>query len=248
MVVAIIQARMGSTRLPGKVMKEIQGKPLISYVLERVKLAKKIDKIILATTTSCLDDVLASHVDSLGYEVYRGSEDDVLSRYYNAADNCNNKSLIVRVTGDCPLIDPDLINKVISVIQSKKVDYVNLSTDFAEGLDVEVFTFSLLKKAFIKAKLNSEREHVTLFFHNNSHLFNMFEVKNMLNESNYRITVDEPEDFLVVSSIIKYFLDKNITPNFLKIKEYLDNHNDIYKINAKITRNEGLYKSLKCEE
>ena len=252
MFVAIIQARMGSSRLPNKVMREVLGKPLIFYLLERVKQAKKIDNIILATTTNCKDDVLATYVDSLEYDVYRGSEDDVLSRYYEAftsiKGNYDKESLIVRITGDCPLIEPNLIDKVVGTIQSKKVDYVNLSPDFAEGLDVEVFTFPLLKKAYTEAKLESEREHVALFFHNNSYLFKMYEIRNTSNDSNYRITVDEPEDFIVVRSIIEFFVNNDIPLDFANIKKYLDNHKDALRKHSKIIRNDDLVKSLEAEK
>jgi spore coat polysaccharide biosynthesis protein SpsF len=252
MITAIIQARMGSSRLPNKVMKEVLGKPLIDYLLERVSIAEKIDRIILATTTKKEDDNLAKHVAYLGYDVFRGSEDDVLSRYYNAfykfKDEFEKSNGIVRITGDCPLIDPHLIDEVIKAYQEKDMEYVSLSPRFAEGLDVEIFSETLLSQAFNEAKLPSEREHVALFFHNNKSLFNMYRIQNSSDDSNYRITVDEENDFLVVKAIIEYFVNNGLKLTTHNIKNYLDLNPNIYKLNAHIIRNEGLQKSLEKEQ
>jgi len=251
MIVAIIQARMGSSRFPNKVMKEVLNKPLIAYLLDRVSQAKKVDKIILATTTKRGDDGLAKYVDSIGYDVFRGSEDDVLSRYYEAFKSIksgDNKNAIVRITGDCPLIEPGLIDKVIEKYINESMDYVALTPDFAEGLDVEIFSESLLNKSFNEAKLPSEREHVALFFHNNSEMFKMSRVKNSSDDSSYRITIDEPEDFIVIKLIIEYFDKNNLKLNFENIKHYLDENQEIFNLNANIARNEGLQKSLEKEK
>lgn len=251
MIIAIVQARMGSSRLPDKVMKEVLEKPLIDYLLERVSVADKVDKIILATTIKPEDDCLAKHVTSLGYDVFRGSEDDVLSRYYHAfyefKDELETSNAIVRITGDCPLIDSYLIDEVIKVYQEKSMDYVALSPDFIEGLDVEIFSEKLLTKAFKEAKRPSEREHVSLFFHNNKALFNMSYVENSSDDSSYRITVDEEQDFVVVKCIIEYFSKNDLVMNTQNIKDYLDNNPSIYNLNTDILRNEGLQISLEKE-
>jgi len=250
MVVVIVQARMGSSRLPGKVMKNVLGKPLISYLLERVSRAKKVDKIILATTSKTEDNVLADYANSIGHDVFRGSEDDVLSRYYEAFKSIgsnDNENSIVRITGDCPLVEPKLIDKVIDKYIDEDMDYVALTPDFAEGLDVEIFSESLLNQAFNEAKLPSEREHVALFFHNNSKFFKMSRVENDVDDSHYRITVDELEDFGVIKSIIEYFDKNNLKLNFKNIKHYLDTHQEIFNLNAHILRNEGLKRSLERE-
>ena len=251
MIIAIVQARMGSSRLPDKVMKKVLEKPLIDYLLERVSVVEKVDKIILATTTKPEDDSLAKHVTLLGYDVFRGSEDDVLSRYYHAfyefKDELEKSNAIVRITGDCPLIDSYLIDEVIKVYQEKSMDYVALSPDFSEGLDVEIFSEKLLTKAFNEAKLPSEREHVALFFHNNKALFNMCRVENSSDDSSYRITVDEEQDFVVVKCIIEYFSKNDLAMNTQNIKDYLDSNPSIYNLNANIIRNEGLQISLEKE-
>ncbi|MBT5399268.1 glycosyltransferase family protein [bacterium] len=251
MIIVIIQARMGSFRLPNKVMKKILNKPLIDYLLERVATAKRVDKIVLATTIKSEDDYLAEHVNSLGYDVFRGSDADVLSRYYHAFNKFKSKTdksnAIVRITGDCPLIDAQLIDKVITEYQERNIDYVALSPDFAEGLDVEIFSETLLTQAFNKAKNPSEREHVALFFHNNKKLFNMYRVQNKTNDSCYRITVDEEQDFIVIKEIIEHFYSNNLVLNTQNIKHYLDRNPNIYNLNSHIVRNEGLQKSLEKE-
>ena len=250
MIVAIIQARIGSSRLPNKEMKEVLGRPLIAYLLDSVSKAKRIDKILLATTTKLEDDGLAEYVDSIGYDVFRGSEDDVLSRYYEALksiDSNDNENAVVRITGDCPLIESDFIDRVISKYVNESMDYVALTSNFAEGLDVEIFSELLLNKAFYEAKLPSEREHVALFFHNNSELFKMSRVENSVDDSRYRITIDEPEDFAVIESIIKYFYENNLELGFKEIKRYLDEHQEVFNLNVNIVRNEGLQKTLEKE-
>jgi spore coat polysaccharide biosynthesis protein SpsF (cytidylyltransferase family) len=251
MIVVIIQARMGSSRLPNKVMKEVLDKPLIAYLLDRVSQAKRVDGIVLATTIKSEDDRLEKYVNSIGYDVFRGSEDDVLSRYYEAfksVESGDSSNAIVRITGDCPLIEHRLIDKVVEKYTNEDVDYVALTSDFAEGLDVEIFSESLLNKAFNEAKLPSEREHVALFFHNNSELFKMSRVENNVDDSSYRITIDEPEDFVVIKSIIEHFDKNNLELDFEKIKHYLDENQEIFNLNANIIRNEGLQKSLEKEK
>ena len=251
MIVVIVQARMGSSRLPNKVMKEVLDKPLIAYLLDRVSQAKRVDGIVLATTTKSEDDELAKYVNSIGYDVFRGSEDDVLSRYYEAfksVKSADNSNAIVRITGDCPLIEHRLIDKVVEKYTNEDMDYVALSPDFAEGLDVEIFSETLLNKAFNKAKLPSEREHVALFFHNNSKLFKMSRVENNVDDSSYRITIDETEDFVVVKAIIEHFDKNNLELDFEEIKHYLDENQEVFNLNANIIRNEGLQKSLERDK
>lgn len=248
MIVAIVQARMGSNRFPGKVMKKVLGKPLIGYLLERLSRAERIDKIILATSTNKENDILCNYVSSLGYDVFRGSEDDVLERYCQAAKTYGAKT-VVRITGDCPLIDPNICDKLIRFYFKEKVDYVKLSSRYAEGIDCEVVDFDALKKARNNARKNSEREHVTPYIKNNSNVFKVKVLENKYDEGKYRFTIDEPEDFEVIKRIIKD-LSKTYSKfiDFAMIKEYLDNHPNVFKINAKIPRNEGYLKCLKKEE
>jgi len=245
LTIAIVQARMGSTRLPGKVMKMVSGRPLIGHLLENLSCSQKINKIILATTINKKDDILCRYVESLGYSVFRGSEADVLARYYNAALKYKAEN-IARITGDCPLIDPVICDKLIKFYLEKKVDYACLSLRYAEGLDCEVFSLKVLKISHQKAIKPSEREHVTLFIKNNPNMFKIKILDNNTDESRYRITVDEPEDFEVVKNIIEN-LQKTESGFYdsESIKKYLDKNPEVFRKNRKIVRNEGLLKSLK---
>lgn len=252
MFIAIIQARMGSTRLPGKVMKEVLGKPLIKYLLERVSKSKYIDKIILATTENSEDDVLTKYVLSMGYDVFRGSEDDVLSRYYNAflilGELKDKVKGIVRITGDCPLFEPEVCDKLIKKYIDYNLDFANLDKTFAEGLDCAVFSKDLLYEAYTNSKLPSEREHVTQYFNRNRNKFNISSLVNETDDSKYRITVDEYKDLEVVKKIIKYFNEIDKAMNIKNIKKYLDNNPRIFELNSNIIRNEGLIKSLENDK
>lgn len=248
MILAIVQARMFSTRLPGKVMKEVLGKPLIGYLLERLACSIRIDRIIVATSAKKGNDEMCKYIKSKGLDVYRGSEDDVLGRFYHTAAKHNPKS-IVRITGDCPLIDPEICDQVINIYLKEKADYVYLGPTFAEGLDCEIFSFPALKVAYKNAKMKSEREHVTLYFHNHPELFNIIAVKNETDDSKYRFTVDEPKDFEVIKAIIEALYKRNSVPfHFKEIKQFLDDHPDIFQKNAYIIRNEGLLKSLRADK
>jgi len=248
MILAVVQARMTSTRLPGKVMKKIIDKPMIYYLLERLKYAKGIDKIVVATTTNRTDDVLAKYVESLGVDVFRGSENDVLDRFYKTALKYN-PTHIARVTGDCPLIDPQIVNKLISFYIKEKIDYAGLRPKFAEGLDFSILTFDALKTIWESAEMESEREHVTLYIRNNKKNFKFKKLKKKRDDSDYRITVDEPEDFEVVKSIFEALYEKNRYPfGFSEIKKFLDNHPEIMNKNKDIIRNEGLLISLRKDK
>ena len=152
-IIAIVQARMGSARLPGKVLKEVNGKPLIEILFHRLPHSKKIDKIILATSNSKENDHLAKIVEKLGFEVFRGSEDDVLDRYYEAAKPYSPEA-VVRITGDCPIIDPQLVDEIIGLYQENNVDYVSNTSPptYPYGLDTEVFSFKALEAALNRRK------------------------------------------------------------------------------------------------
>ncbi|WP_100401665.1 cytidylyltransferase domain-containing protein [Bacillus sp. FJAT-42315] len=204
--VAIIQARMGSTRLPGKVLKKIMDKTLLEYQIERVNKCFLIDDIVVATTVKEEDTVIEDLCNKIGVKVYRGHEEDVLSRYYEAAERFR-ADVIVRLTSDCPLIDPRIVDEVIQAYfkQYNSVDYVSNTFErtFPRGLDTEVFSFDSLKKAHSEAVLPSEREHVTSYFYNNSHQFRMGNVRSKRDYSNYRWTVDTVEDFELIQLVLK---------------------------------------------
>lgn len=212
-VVAIIQARMGSTRLPGKIMKEVLGKTLLEYQIERIKRSKLIDEIVVATTTKESDDKIVLLCKQLSIAYYRGSEEDVLARYYHAATK-HKADTVIRLTSDCPLIDPNEIDKVIrKFIESKgKYDYVSntLVRTYPRGFDTEVLSYEALKLAYKEANEQAYREHVTAYIYNNLKTFKLDGVENIYNNSQYRLTVDTEEDFLLVKKIIEslYFVNK----------------------------------------
>ncbi|MBH41269.1 MAG: acylneuraminate cytidylyltransferase [Candidatus Magasanikbacteria bacterium] len=249
MVTVIIQARMGATRLPGKMMKDLLGKPVIAHVVDRVRLCKNVDNIWIATTENDLDDVLYNWAKDNSVNCYRGSEKDVLDRYYRAAKKANTDT-IVRITGDCPLHDPETIDRVISEFTSES-DYVSNihPPTFPDGLDVEVFSFSSLEKAWQEAKLASEREHVTPYIWKNPHIFRMKNVENDEDLSQYRITLDTKEDLLLIKTILEY-IDKTsiLRYNMATVVDILKNDNDMLLINSKFERNEGYVDSVRDDK
>lgn len=245
--VLITQARTGSTRLPGKVLMEINQIPLLKIHLDRLKKSKNVDKIIVATTDCEEDNIIEKLSTEWGYEVYRGSENDVLDRFYQAVKDIN-PLWVVRVTSDCPLIDPLLVDKVIEVTQANNKDYGSNVIDetFPDGQDVEVFKFTALETAWKSAIKESEREHVTPYIRNNSNIkgeniFSAISYKNNIDYSNIRITVDEPRDFELINKVIT---DLGLNKGWLDYTEHIIN-NKLNEINGNIIRNEGYLKSLK---
>lgn len=203
-VVAIIQARMGSTRLSGKVMKNIKGKTVLEHVIERVKQAKLIDEIVIATTVDSRDEIIYNEALRCGVKAYRGSEEDVLSRYYYTAKE-NGADAIIRITSDCPLIDPMIVDKIVSYYLKSNYEIVtNAGSDLSQrtyprGLDTEVFSFISLEEAFKKADKKYQREHVTPYIYENS--INKFYYKSDVDYSKFRWTLDTKEDFELIEAI-----------------------------------------------
>ncbi len=241
--VAIIQARMGSTRFPNKVMRLINKVPLIELLLRRVAQSKKIDRVILATSENANNQILVKHTKKLGFETYQGSEDDVLDRYYQAALNSGAKN-IIRITGDCPLIDPKVIDDTIDLFFAKKVDYA-CNTDpptFPDGLDVEIFSFSALRQAWQEAKRRDDREHVTTYIRE-SGLFKKTNLRAPIDMSSQRWTVDEPEDFEVVQNIFDHFHPRwNF--EYDEIMKLTSDYPEMFQANQKFYRNEGRMNGL----
>ena len=204
-IVAVVQARMRSSRLPNKVMKLICNEPLIGLLFSRLSKAKEIDRIILATSIDQSNDPLVKYIQELGYFCFRGSENDVLDRYLQAAKTVGADA-VVRITGDCPLIDPSLVDKVVSLFREKNVDYFsNISPPtYPDGLDVEVFTVSALERASSQTSNKAHHEHVTSFIRE-SGLFVTDGIAHIENLSFLRWTVDEQVDYEVVKNIFEYF-------------------------------------------
>lgn len=203
-ILIIVQARMGSQRLPGKTLRKILNKTLLSYQLERLKRVVNAQAVIVATSTAAQDDLIEAASRSEGVKVYRGSENDVLDRYYQAAKTFNG-DIIIRICGDCPLIDPVVIDKVINFYLTHSYDYVanTLARTYPRGMDVEIFSFDLLKRAAKEAGLPEEREHVTPYFYEHPDLFSLGNVSNDSDQSSHRWTVDTEEDFQLIKHIIE---------------------------------------------
>jgi glutamate-1-semialdehyde 2,1-aminomutase len=240
--VAIIQARMGSTRFPNKVMRTICGTPMIGLLLARLKNSKLVDQIVLATSEDPRNDPLAKYVRDLEYTVFRGSEDDVLDRFYQAAKEVEASS-VVRITGDCPLIDPAIVNQVIAKFKKEGVDYASntLPPTYPDGLDTEVFTFRTLETAWKQAKRPQEREHVTPFIRESGN-FIQANLAHGTDHSKKRWTVDEPEDFEVVQKVFEYFHPRRDF-SWLEVLDLCRKHPDWFMSNLHIIRNQGAQQS-----
>lgn len=237
-IVAIVQARMGSTRLPNKVLSPIGGMPMIQILLERLSLAKNIDQIVLATSTDPGNLPLVSFVEELGYRVFQGSENDVLDRYYQTATQVKADA-IVRITGDCPLVDWQVVDEVIDLFIERQVDYATNThpPSYPDGLDVEVFSLSSLEEAWQKALEPFQREHVTPYLRNAS-LFKQANLAYSFDESAERWTVDEPDDLTVIQKIITYFQPR-VDFTWLDVIALRDQHPEWFSANNHLKRNEG---------
>ena len=242
----ITQARMGSTRLPGKIFKKIGDETLLSIHCHRLSKVKNADKIIVATTKSKLDTQVFEWATQNGFLSYAGSENDVLDRFYQAAKPYAPK-WIVRVTSDCPLLDPILVEEVIELAKDSKVDYCSniIVENFPDGQDVEVFTFESLEKAWKEARLPSEREHVTPYIRKNVNNkgLSLFTAKNFDCDGDYseiRMTVDEEIDFQIISKLIT---DLGKDKTWKEYVDYMFKHR-LVDYNKDIIRNEGYIKSI----
>ena len=236
-IVAIIQARMGSTRLPGKVMKEILGKPVILWDMDRVSYSKLIDEIVVAIPYRKENDVIVDTIKEYNDKIIitRGSEDDVLDRYYQAAVK-TNADVVVRVTSDCPLIDPIVIDNVIEHFLDNNCDYCSnsLTRTYPRGLDTEVFSFKALEKAWNKAKKDYEREHVTPYIIENPDKFKLFNVANDIDLSHLRWTLDTKEDIEFINAVYKRIYPKKQLFLMDDVLELMDKEPELIDINRYI--------------
>ena len=236
--IAIIQARLGSTRLPKKVLKKIRDKTLLEILIARLNKSKTIDKIVVATTDEKSDDELIEYLASLSIETFRGSRNNVLDRYYNAALKYKAKN-VVRITGDCPLIDPSLVDNILECYHESDYDYLcnNYPPTFPDGLDVEVFSFSALEFAHDNAKDKYDLEHVTPFMRKSSQL----KKSTFTNDSDlsfHRWTIDEELDFKLIKNIFNYF-EPNVMFGWKEVLNLYEKKPEIFDINQNISRNEG---------
>ena len=242
---------MSSTRLPEKVLKKIRGKTLLEILVERLKHSQKIDKIIIATSNNKKDRAIVKLAKKINLPYFVGAEDDVLDRFYQTAKKFK-ADVIVRVTGDCPLHDPRLVDNIINFYleNNDKYDYVS-NVDpptFPDGLDLWVFPFRTLKRAWKEAKLKSEREHVCPYIWKNPHLFRIGHFESKIDYSHLRWTVDDASDFEFIKNIYKRLYKKGKVFYIQDILDLLKKFPELMKINKGIIRDEGLEKSLRKDK
>lgn len=237
MIAAIVQARMGSTRLGGKVMMEVLGKPLLQHMIERLHHSQYLEDIIIATTIDKKDDNIMALCEKIGVKTFRGSEEDVLDRYYNATKQYN-VDIIVRMTSDCPLIDPKVVDRVIKYYFDNKDEFDFVSNmhppTFPDGLDVEVIPFKTLKKAWQEAKKSYEREHVSPYIWDNP---KMFKIGNVAYTDELHLkerwTLDYEEDYFFIKRVFEELYSKRNIFYMEDILELLNRKPEIRKINQK---------------
>lgn len=237
MISAIVQARVGSTRFPDKIFADLCGKPMIWHIINRLKFSKKINNIILATTTNPLDDKLVKWAKENDIKIFRGSENNVLSRFYEAAKE-NKPDVIVRVTADDPFKDPVIIDEVIDLLEKKNLDfaYNNNPPSFPEGLDTEVFKFSALENAEKNSEDPFEREHVTQYFYCNPGKFSHKNYSCDEDLSDLRWTVDTKDDYEMVKKIYEALYKEDKIFLFKDILEYLSEHPEVSSMNSDVAR------------
>lgn len=233
-VVAVVQARMESTRLPGKVLMDIEGQTMLSRVVHRVRQAEQLDDVVVATTDRTADTAIVEACGQLGVAVYQGDSDDVLDRYYQAVKQ-HEARVVVRVTADCPLIDPEIIDQVVTVFLEDGADYASntLTRSYPRGLDVELFSTAALERAWREADHQHEREHVTPYFYQNPKLFKLKAVAHAEDLSHLRWTVDREEDLELVRELYRRIPVDHIVP-WQEIVALIYQEPDLLTINSHV--------------
>ncbi|MCB1509496.1 MAG: glycosyltransferase family protein [Hyphomicrobiaceae bacterium] len=245
MIVAALQARSSSSRLPGKILKPILGMPMLARQIERILRSRRIDKLVVATSALAEDQAVADLAAAAGVDCYRGSLDDVLDRMYQAVAPYS-PDLMVRLTGDCPLADWDVIDKVVSFAEEGGYDYASntLQPTWPDGLDVEVVRFEAFDIAWREATTTLDREHVMPFLYRNKERFKLGNTVRDVDLSGLRWTVDEPADFAFVTKIYEALYPANAAFSTADILTYLASHPDVVALNAGIERNEGYKRAM----
>lgn len=233
----VVQARLGSTRLPGKIFKPILGKPMLSYQIERLRRVKGVQGIVVATTTNPQDQPIVDYCNLEGLHCIRGSVDDVLSRYI-AACAAFGLDAVVRITSDCPLIDPDLLQKGLALFLQnyESLDYLSICHErtYPIGMDFEIIRVDALKRAFYEAQTAAEKEHVTPYIWKHPELFRLANLQQTADHSSYRLTVDTHEDLELVERIFASLYPKNPEFSLKDVMALLEQHPDWLKINAHV--------------
>lgn len=235
-IVSTIEARMSSTRLPGKVLLPILGKPMLELLIERLRRTKCVDEIVVATTTKSTDDIVEDLAYMLGVGCFRGSEEDVLNRVLQAARSANG-DVIVEITGDCPLIDPNVVDEVIAVYLAGGFDYVATSQQtFPLGLDTQVFPVAVLEEVANLTQDPVDREHVSHYIYQHPDRFAVYRLASGLPKKywNLRLTVDTQEDFKLIRAIFEELYTKNPAFNLLDVLDLLDRKPELIEINQHI--------------
>ncbi len=249
MILAILQARFSSTRLPGKVMKNLAGAPMLIQQVRRVQRSKRIDKLVVATSNDSSDTQILDLCAAHQVDAFAGDLNDVLDRFYQAALQYPDIDTVVRLTGDCPVIDPEIIDEVIDLYLNNDFDYATnaLNPVFPDGLDVEVFSLDALKEAWQNAELPSQREHVTPYINRQPELFKIGHLGAAENWSHLRWTVDEPEDFELIDIIYQALYANNPAFTYAETLAYVKANPHLMTYNTMYERNEGYAKSLAAE-
>lgn len=248
-VLAILQARVTSTRLPNKVLAPILGQPMLTRQIERLRRATTLDKLVVATSDDVSDDPLAALCAAIGVPCHRGSLNDVLARFQGACTAFGPADHIVRLTGDCPLADPAVIDAVVRHHLASGADYTAnaIEPTWPDGLDVEVMRAAVLQRAFDEARLPSEREHVTPYIHKHPERFRIEHVKGDRDLSTLRWTVDEPADLAFVTEIYAALYPNNPDFDTAAILALIEQRPELAKLNGQFLRNEGYAKSLAAD-
>lgn len=241
-VVCIIQARTGSTRLPNKIFLDLAGKPVLERVIDRVRAAETVNQVVIACPDSEQNNIIEEFVDGLeGIGLFRGSEDDVLGRYYQAAKKYS-ADVVIRITSDCPLMDPEVIDKVVKVFLDNQSDYVaNILGErtYPRGLDIEVFSFATLEKMAQIATEAEDREHVTLYLRKHPEEFSTANVTHHTDYSAYRLTLDEKDDYTLISKIYERMPANDYS--FEHVVALLEREPELAEINKTVIQKYGAY-------
>lgn len=233
MTLAILQARMSSTRLPGKVMADIVGAPMILRQIERLKRAKRLDQIVVATSADPSDDILAERLSAEGIGVYRGSLNDVLSRFIGALDQFGPNETVVRLTADCPLADPDLIDQTIDLFHSSGADYASNTPErrsYPKGLDIEVMRAEVLRAAAAEATAPYDREHVTAFIYGHPERFKIVGLEQHASEGEVRWTVDRPDDLDFVRAVYEALYSRKADFTSNNVRVFVQSRPDLWAL------------------
>lgn len=251
MIVGIIQARTGSSRLPGKVLSKAVGKTMLEHMIERISTSKKLDKIVIATTTKKNDDEIVELCQKLNIDFFRGSENDVLSRYQQASE-MSNASTVVRLCSDSPILDGTIIDNVVDEYVHGDYDYVgNLEPGprtYPDGLSVEVFSSKLLNEADKNAKKPSEREHVTFYMWMQPKKFKLHRADYKSDLSKFRFNLDYKDDYIFLKKIFEHFYPKNKFFTMEDVVAWLNANDKVFKINSHINPNQGWENAFKQDK